>query len=562
MNRQKNIYTALYTVGAFFCARCMVFNMLCPVGSAYLALSLGHKRLWLALAAATVGVLSRRKEVYVWGYICAYVLLGLVNSALVYIKKEENNVFSALAGGFCALIGGIVYASGYDFVVYYVVLGILQSVLTALLIWTFREGIEYALHKRDTGAISLALLVGFACGGMDGISFLGIPISVLGITCLLPFLMAERVTENDSLLHIKNGISSKLWSFSDAMDRLSRAVSNTSKGDKNSKMLSNELDELSKLTSTLSYDVKNSVNVNSSMSKRVCQCLKKEGVAFESAVVYGRDRTMSVEVTKKQRESCERCTRNIVAKLNRGLGIRLTKSKCTHKDGFCTMELHSERPWRIAACAAVRKREDSNVSGDSHLLTEVKEGKYMLALSDGMGSGDEARAESAASVELFENFMEAGFGSDAALERINSLMLIKGGGEDIFATMDVCMVDLYTGQANFVKTGGMPGFVYSRGGIRLVGNGGLPIGIIEKTYQEKIHLSLKDGDIIVMVTDGVTEAASCEVNKEQWLSELIEKNAALPVETLAENIIEEAERVQQGKIRDDMTVIAAKVWRV
>ena len=561
MNRRKYLYTAAYTAGAFFGARCMVFGMLCPVGSAYLALSVGDKGLWLALPAAALGTLTRHREVYSWGYICAYVLLGLVNIAVMYFKKEVDLGLRSAVGGICSFLGGLVYAASNNFGVYYVLLALLQGVLTVLLTAVFSEGVEYGTRKRSTGAVSLALLTGFVCGGMEGISLLGIPAVVIGITCFLPFLTADYVTEGENVRFIKQGIISRLGSFSDAMDTLSRAVGEIA-GDKNDgSMLGRELSEISRLTEELSCSIKNGMDIDRGTGRRVCECLKKEGIPFEGVVAYGKGSRMCVEITKKQRENCERCTRNIVSRLNRGLGIRLTKSECIHRGDMCTMLLRSERPWRIAACASTRKRDGSSVSGDSHILTELKSGRYMLALSDGMGSGDMARAESAASVELFEDFMEAGFECDTALERINSLMLIKGGGEDIFATMDVCTVDLYTGKAEFIKTGGMPGFIRGKKGVRLVGNGGLPIGIIEKMNRERIHIKLEDGDIIVMVTDGVTEAAPCEVGKEGWLSDIIEKNASLPVDGIAEKIIEEAVEAQKGRINDDMTVIAAKVWK-
>lgn len=535
--------------------------MLCPAGSAYLALSIGDKRLWLALPAAVIGALTRQREVYAWGCICAYVLLGLVNGFLLYFKKEIGQGVRCAAGGVCSLLGGLVYASCYDFGIYYTLLALLQGVLTALLTAVFGEGLEYGARKRSVGAVSLALLTGFVCGGMEGISVFGIPAAVIGVTCFLPFLTADYVTEGESVGFIKQGAASRLKSFSEAMDRLSRAVSEITGSEREGGMLGRELSELSRLTEELSASIKNGMDIDKATGRRVCECLKKAELPFEGVVVYGKGSRMCVEITKKQRESCERCARNIISRLNRELDARLAKSECVHRGGMCVMTLRKERPWRIAACAAARKREGSSVSGDSHLLTEIKDGKYMLALSDGMGSGDEARAESAASVELFEDFMEAGFECDTALERINSLMLIKGGGEDIFATMDVCTVDLYTGKAEFIKTGGMPGFIRGKKGVRLVGNGGLPIGIIEKMNRERIYTRLEDGDIIVMVTDGVTEAAPCESGKEEWLSELIEKNAKLPVDAIAEKIIEEAEKAQQGRIKDDMTVIAAKVWK-
>jgi stage II sporulation protein E len=193
---------------------------------------------------------------------------------------------------------------------------------------------------------------------------------------------------------------------------------------------------------------------------------------------------------------------------------------------------------------------------------ELGRGKYMLAVSDGMGSGGRAKEESAASVELFESFMEAGFQRDAALEQINSLLLMNADNEDIFATLDICNVDLYKGTAEFVKIGGMPSFICGDKGVRLVGGGGLPIGIVDRTETESTQLKLEDGETIVMVTDGVTEAAPCAIGKESWLAKRIDENRELPPEGLCEKITQLAIQASGGCVKDDMTVLVAKIWRV
>ena len=77
-----------------------------------------------------------------------------------------------------------------------------------------------------------------------------------------------------------------------------------------------------------------------------------------------------------------------------------------------------------------------------------------------------------------------------------------------------------------------------------------------------MELKLESGDTIVMVTDGVTEAAPCAIGKENWLARLIDKNSALSPEKLCEKILDEAEAASGGVIKDDMTVLAARIWKV
>ena len=89
-----------------------------------------------------------------------------------------------------------------------------------------------------------------------------------------------------------------------------------------------------------------------------------------------------------------------------------------------------------------------------------------------------------------------------------------------------------------------------------------PIGIMDSAESNSTELRLSDNDVIVMVTDGVTEAAPCLLGKEKWFAQVIEKYSDLQPDKLCDKLLEEAVRAGKGRIRDDMTVIAAKIWRV
>ncbi|MDR0957958.1 MAG: SpoIIE family protein phosphatase, partial [Clostridiales bacterium] len=84
---------------------------------------------------------------------------------------------------------------------------------------------------------------------------------------------------------------------------------------------------------------------------------------------------------------------------------------------------------------------------------EYKNGCCLLALSDGMGFGARAREESSFAVDILEQFFDAGFDKDTTVKLINSVLLLRGGGADLFTTLDICWLNLHSGDAEFIKIG-------------------------------------------------------------------------------------------------------------
>ena len=126
----------------------------------------------------------------------------------------------------------------------------------------------------------------------------------------------------------------------------------------------------------------------------------------------------------------------------------------------------------------------------------------MLALSDGMGFGARAAEESSAVISLMENFMEAGFDQNITIKTINSILMLRSRDE-MFATADLCVIDLVGGQAEFIKIGGVPSFIRRDRQVDIIRQPAQPKGILEEVQMENITVPVQDEDMIVMVTDGI-----------------------------------------------------------
>ena len=216
--------------------------------------------------------------------------------------------------------------------------------------------------------------------------------------------------------------------------------------------------------------------------------------------------------------------------------------------------------YNIQIGVAKTTKADSPISGDSNLQTKLEDGKYLLALSDGMGSGPEARKSSKIAIKMLERLLEAGFDKDISIKLINST-LIANLEEDMYATLDVAILDLYKGNLEFIKNGACPTFIKRGKEIQILKSLELPTGIVENMDLVVYDYDLQPDDLIVMCTDGVIESNTEYISKELWIKYLLEDIQTTDAQKIADIILSEAIDNNYGKQKDDMTVIVAKIGR-
>ena len=240
--------------------------------------------------------------------------------------------------------------------------------------------------------------------------------------------------------------------------------------------------------------------------------------------------------------------------------MRLAEAGCNieGKNGCCRLKLIEEQKYRFTVGMARLPKIKAEPSGDSYSFMELKNGQCLLALSDGMGSGKRAMEESTAAIELLEEFIETGFEKELAVKMINSVLVLKSS-DDSFSTLDICTVDLYTGAGEFIKIGAASTFILRNGHVQLVKSSSLPIGILNTVDLEVSVKNLKHNDMIIMVTDGVLEAQGLGEG-ELWLSGVIQDCRLANPQDMADHILGSAKEAWAGEPRDDMTVLAAKLW--
>ncbi|MDR2939086.1 MAG: stage II sporulation protein E, partial [Clostridiales bacterium] len=191
------------------------------------------------------------------------------------------------------------------------------------------------------------------------------------------------------------------------------------------------------------------------------------------------------------------CTKDIIPIINRVTG---RKVKCESVDcNNCRVKIIESQKFFINAAISKAVKDNSKESGDSYSFLELNNGQALLALSDGMGSGNKAKEESKAAIDLLEEFIESGFQKDLAIKIINSALVLKSNDES-FSTLDVCIVDNYTGTAEFLKIGASSTFLLRGGEVQVIKSTTLPMGILNNIDVEMLVKKLKHNDIIIMIT--------------------------------------------------------------
>ena len=204
-------------------------------------------------------------------------------------------------------------------------------------------------------------------------------------------------------------------------------------------------------------------------------------------------------------------------------------------------------------------KDGSLISGDNYSFICPDSGTAIMTLSDGMGTGEKANKESEAVINLLEQFIEAGFSKESAIKLINSVMLIKSGNQT-YSTIDMSVINLYTGMCDFIKLGSSTTFIKNEDDVEIIQSSSLPIGMINQMDYEVNSKKLRDGNFIIMVTDGLIDCIPGE-DKEGLMSEFIKDINMNNPKEIANAVLNFSLELNNWTPKDDMTVLVGGFWK-
>ena len=239
-------------------------------------------------------------------------------------------------------------------------------------------------------------------------------------------------------------------------------------------------------------------------------------------------------------------------KLSQVVGVRLCRPG-EEREASSRLTLLEAEPLAVSVGVAALKKKGERVSGDRGSYFKTEAGVLCVILADGMGAGDEAARDSARVVEILEKFLRAGADPAVAMKILNSVLLLRGGDNWGFTTVDLMCVDLFTGETCFYKYGAAPSYVKSGKQIRRVKGESLAAGLAsqEGAAPDVVRLRLQPGSTALIASDGVVADP-----EDSWVKDLLSQEQT-DMKRLARTVLREAEELYGA--RDDMTVLALRV---
>lgn len=318
-------------------------------------------------------------------------------------------------------------------------------------------------------------------------------------------------------------------------------------------LIADQLGGVSKLLETLSKEVDLNILINNKYESIIKEQLSYAGILCLECVIYEKDiHNHIINLIIKKSHYNERKIEKIINKALRSK-YKINKVQPSIVVGAVDITMKNTPNYDIAFGSCAISKTGSIVSGDTHSVINIGDGRYMVSICDGMGSGKDASNISRLTLSLIENFYKAGFDNDTILNSINKLLSLNE--QEKFSTIDLCIIDGKRNNYDFIKLGATNGYLKrSNGDIEVISSSGLPIGVLENIKPHITKHCIEPMDMIVLVSDGVSDILGDELNI------FINSVETINPQTLSEEILNKALECNSGISSDDMTVVCVRVF--
>lgn len=229
-------------------------------------------------------------------------------------------------------------------------------------------------------------------------------------------------------------------------------------------------------------------------------------------------------------------------------------------NGFSYLAFGSAKEFIVETGAANAAKGGGLISGDSYTTIELGAGKFAMAISDGMGNGKRAREESVETLRLLQQILQTGIPEKVAIKSINSILALRTTDE-MFATLDLAVIDLNSAFVRFLKIGSTPSFIKRGNKLLPIEASNLPMGIIQEFDVDIVSEQLMSEDVLIMMSDGIFDGPKHVENTDIWLKRKIREMETNDPQEIADLLLEEVIRTRSGEIEDDMTVVVTKIMK-
>lgn len=290
--------------------------------------------------------------------------------------------------------------------------------------------------------------------------------------------------------------------------------------------------------------------------RRIASELSRRGISCDEISVCKKD-GFSVEITRLNCENHTECEGVMLPVLSDVLEVPMEKEPTDCEGSVCHVRFLQKTKLKTDIAISCKTKNNSSGSGDNASFFPLGDGKIALILADGMGSGSHANFQSSIAVKLAKKLMSAGFNKETCVRLINDILLTNAD-RDTFSTIDLCIINLYTGNTEFIKTGACNTYMKLQSTFDTIRASSLPAGIMQSVEPDFDKRTVCCDDFFVMATDGVTDVLDTDRGNE--IFSLCEGFSGTAQE-LSDAILQRALECSGGVATDDMTVVVCRVLK-
>ena len=318
-------------------------------------------------------------------------------------------------------------------------------------------------------------------------------------------------------------------------------------------LIAEQLKGVSHILKELSNETQEKAEIDEKLEKKIKEALIYNDIIPSEIVCFEKDEKTSV--VSLIIRTIDFDNEKILKVLNETLQSKMVLDEILPTtDSSLTFATYTTSPtFDMALGVAKTTKGGSESSGDTHSMVKLPSNKYMLAICDSMGSGVKASEKSETSLSIIENFYKAGYDDETIISSLNRLLNLTS--ENVFSALDVSVIDLKSGEADFIKQGGTVGYIKKGEEVSRIESSSLPLGILEDVSLKVTKTVLTPDDFVIMLSDGVVDALGTEV-LEEYLKFLPNKSP----QEIADCILNKAKLTEKNYPNDDMTVLVGRLY--
>lgn len=316
-------------------------------------------------------------------------------------------------------------------------------------------------------------------------------------------------------------------------------------------LLANQAQGVSEILKNLALEESEPLRIYTDKERALSAALAATGILCTEVLISGEEENLTLSLITYGKMDVKKIA--AVASFQLSADMIISERIALSKDKYCCI-LRKKAYFDAAFGVSNIKKHGESASGDTHSVIRIDERRFMVALSDGMGSGEYARRVSESTISLLESFYRAKMPSDLILSTVNKLLTFNK--EETFACVDIAIIDLNDGATDIVKIGSPMGFILTSNTVKVLEGSCLPLGILDSLRPDTATYSLAENDVLLFLSDGVTDAFGSTADLYEFLKVLPLRNP----QEIADSIIRRALDSYGGVAKDDMTALAVRLF--